>query len=65
MGELGGPLFINFHHDPNIQGKRLSPTSLYRMIRNLGKQTGQNERPHGLRHTAISQAVRTVQTIGM
>ncbi len=26
-GELGGPLFINFHHDPNIQGKRLSPTS--------------------------------------
>ncbi len=35
------------------------------MVRNLGKQTGQNARPHGLRHTAISEAVRTVQAIGM
>ncbi len=61
----GGCLFINFHHNPHIQGKRLSATSLYRTIRDLGTQTGQKVRPHGLRHTAISEAVRKVQAVGM
>lgn len=64
-GDIEGPLFINFHHDPRIQGKRLSATSLYRIIRDLGTQTGQKVRPHGLRHTAISEAVRKVQAVGM
>jgi integrase/recombinase XerC len=64
-GNREGCLFINFHHNPNIQGKRLSATSLYRIIRDLGTQTGQKVRPHGLRHTAISEAVRKVQAVGM
>ena len=64
-GGADGPLFINFHHDPGIQGKRLSPTSLYRIIRELGTRTGQKVRPHGLRHTSISEAVRKVQAAGM
>ena len=64
-GDFEGSLFINFHHNPKIQGKRLSPTSLYRIIRDLGRQTGQKVRPHGLRHTAISEAVRKVQAVGM
>jgi integrase/recombinase XerC len=64
-GSWEGPLFINFHHDPQIQGKRLSATSLYRMIRDLGRQTGQKVRPHGLRHTSISEAVRKAQAVGM
>ncbi|MGB6067935.1 MAG: tyrosine-type recombinase/integrase [Desulfomonilaceae bacterium] len=64
-GDFQGPLFVNFHHNPSIQGKRLSTTSLYRIIRDLGTQTGQKVRPHGLRHTAISEAVRKVQAVGM
>jgi integrase/recombinase XerC len=64
-GDGDGPLFINFHHNPDIQGKRLSPTSLYRIIRELGTRTGQRVRPHGLRHTSISEAVRRVQAVGM
>jgi integrase/recombinase XerC len=64
-GKHEGPLFPNFHHDPNIQGNRLSATSLYRIIRDLGKRTDQKVRPHGLRHTAISEAVRKVQAVGM
>jgi len=64
-GQQEGPLFINFHHNPNIQGNRLSATSLYRIIRDLGTQTGQKVRPHGLRHTAISEAVRKAQAVGM
>ncbi|MFC1833866.1 tyrosine-type recombinase/integrase [Thermodesulfobacteriota bacterium] len=64
-GTWEGPLFINFHHDPRIQGGRLSATSLYRIIRDLGKRTGQKVRPHGLRHTSISEAVRKAQAVGM
>lgn len=64
-GHAEGPLFPNFHHNPNIQGNRLSGTSVYRIIRDLGTQTGQKVRPHGLRHTAISEAVRKVQAVGM
>lgn len=64
-GNFEGPLFTNFHHDPNIKGKRLSATSLYRIIRDLGNQTGQKVRPHGLRHSSITEAVRKVQAIGM
>jgi integrase/recombinase XerC len=64
-GDREGPLFINLQHDPRIQGKHLSATSLYRIIRDLGKQTDQKVRPHGLRHTAISEAVRKVQAVGM
>ncbi len=64
-GHAEGPLFPNFHHNPNIQGNRLSATSLYRIIRDLGKRTDQKVRPHGLRHTAISEAVRKVQAVGM
>lgn len=64
-GDFTGPLFVNFHHNPNIQGKRLSATSLYRIITDLGIKTHQKVRPHGLRHTAISEAVRKVQAVGM
>jgi integrase/recombinase XerC len=64
-GNFEGSLFINFHHNPKIQGERLSATSLYRIVRDLGTQTGQKVRPHGLRHTAISEAVRKVQAVGM
>ncbi len=64
-GNFEGPLFVNFHHDDNIQGKRLTSEGLYYIIKNLGKNTGQKVRPHGLRHTAITEAVRKTQAIGM
>ncbi|AFM28242.1 tyrosine-type recombinase/integrase [Desulfomonile tiedjei] len=64
-GSEPGPLFVNLHHDPGIRGKRLSPTSLYRIIRELGERTGQKVRPHGLRHTSISEAVRKAQAVGL
>jgi integrase/recombinase XerC len=64
-GSWEGPLFINLHHDLSIQGKRLSATSLHRIIRELGIKTGQKVRPHGLRHTSISEAVRKAQAVEM
>ncbi len=38
---------------------------LYRVIREVGARTGQRKRPHALRHTAISEAVRKIQAIGI
>ncbi|MGO8880364.1 MAG: tyrosine-type recombinase/integrase [Desulfomonilaceae bacterium] len=64
-GDFEGPLFINFHHSDHVQGKRLTSDGLYYMIKNLGKKTGQKVRPHGLRHTAITEAARKTQAIGM
>jgi integrase/recombinase XerC len=64
-GREEGPLFTNFHHDGRIRGKRLTASSLYRVIRSMGVRTGQRVRPHGLRHTAISEAVRKAQAVGM
>jgi integrase/recombinase XerC len=47
-----GPLFINFDRAQN--GRRLTSTSIYRIVRDLGEQVQVRARPHGLRHTAIT-----------
>lgn len=64
-GDLPGPLFVNFHRSAKISGTRLSSTSLYRMVREIGRKTNQQVRPHGLRHTSISEAVAKAQAVGM
>lgn len=64
-GNWEGPLFVNFHHDGAIKGKRLTSDGLYYIVRRLGEKTGQKVRPHGLRHTSISEAVRKTQAVGM
>jgi integrase/recombinase XerC len=64
-GDWEGPLFVNFHHNGSIKGKRLTSDGLYYVVKHLGKKTGQKVRPHGLRHTSISEAVRKTQAIGM
>ena len=64
-GTSAGALFVNFHRSNKISGTRLSSTSLYRMVPELGKKTNQTVRPHGLRHTSISEAVAKAQAAGM
>lgn len=58
-GSEPGPLFTNC--DPAGKGQRLTQTSLYRIIRKLGEINGIKTRPHGLRHTAITEAVKMAQ----
>lgn len=58
-GTEPGPLFYNF--DRARKGKRLTGTSLYRLIRRLGEKSGIKTRPHGLRHTAITEACKIAQ----
>jgi integrase/recombinase XerC len=64
-GTWKGPLFVNSHHDVGIRGKRLTPDGLYYVVKELGRKTDQTVRPHGLRHTSITKAVRRSQAVGM
>jgi len=50
-----GPLFTNF--DRAGKGRRLTATSLYRMVMRLGEAAGVRVRPHGIRHAAITEAL--------
>lgn len=59
-GPEPGPLFLNL--DPARKGDgRLTGTSLYRIVRRLGKKAGIKARPHGLRHAAITEALDLTQ----
>jgi integrase/recombinase XerC len=61
-GEEPGPLFVNV--DRAGKGERLTGTSLYRLVRGYGEKAGLRTWPHGLRHTAITEAVKKVQEAG-
>ena len=54
-GAEPGPLFVNY--DRAGKGRRLTGTSLYRLVRRLGAGVGLTVRPHGLRHAAITEAL--------
>lgn len=56
-GNHDGPLFTNMSraHDPT---KRISDTGIGKIIKTIGLAVGVTTSPHGLRHTAITDAVR-------
>ncbi len=49
-----GPLFRNFDHRPECNGKRLSNNGLRHLVDDYGKLMGIHLRPHKLRHSAIT-----------
>ena len=55
-GAEPGPLFVNFDRAKKGKG-RLSGTSIYRIVHQLGRRAGLSTRPHGLRHAAITEAL--------
>lgn len=61
-GPEAGPLFLNF--DRSGKGERLTGTSVYRIVRGLGEKAGIKVTPHGLRHTAVTEAVKQAQANG-
>ncbi len=50
-----GPLFLNF--DRAKKGRRLTGAGIYALVRKLGRSVGVDVWPHGLRHTAITEAL--------
>jgi integrase/recombinase XerC len=65
-GMEAGPLFVNYDRAGKGQGQgRLTGTGLYMVVRGLGEKTGRMVRPHGIRHTAITEACKAAQAHGM
>jgi len=63
-GVVNGPLFTNCDHAKQGSG-RLSSTAVYKLVRDLGRKVGVETRPHGLRHLAVTEAVKAAQRAGM
>ena len=63
-GTEEGPLFYSVDKGGRFQG-RLKGNGLYRIIRRLGKDIGVETRPHGLRHTAITQCCQLAQAANL
>ena len=62
-GEEAGPLFTNF--DRACKGGRLNASSVYRIVRNLGERVGVQARPHGIRHSAVTEAIKLAAREGL
>ena len=62
-GTKPGPLFLSY--SPANRYGRLVTRGVYRIIRDLGAAAGVHVRPHGLRHTAITQAIDLAATNSM
>jgi integrase/recombinase XerC len=62
-GSAPGPLFTNF--DRACKGGRLNPSSVYRIVRDLGECVGVRARPHGIRHSAITEAIKLAAREGL
>ena len=63
-GSEPGPLFTSLDRARKGSG-RLSSSGVYRLVRKLGAEVGVKTRPHGLRHTAVTEAVKAGQANGM
>lgn len=65
-GDAPGPLFLSFDRSGKGSGDgRLTPASVYRIVRAFGESIGVRTRPHGLRHTAITEACKAAQEAGI
>lgn len=62
-GNAPGALFTSFDHAKKGSG-RLTGHSVYRLIRGLGEKLGIKTRPHGIRHTSITEALKRAQAHG-
>ena len=62
-GDADGPLFVNF--DRAGKGGRLTPRAINYLVTGLGRKAGVKVTPHGLRHTAITEAVKGAQANGI
>jgi integrase/recombinase XerC len=63
-GGIPGPLFTNFDRARKGDG-RLTAGHVYKIVRGLGERVGVRAAPHGLRHTAITEACKAAQAAGI
>lgn len=67
LSETDGPLFRNFDSGGKASsGKRLTGRGLYHIVTGLGRRiAGVRMRPHGIRHTSITEAVKIAASKGL
>ncbi len=53
--EADGPLFFSMSR--SHRGQRLTASGVYRLVQEIGRRVGCDATPHGLRHTAITDAI--------
>lgn len=63
-GDEPGPLFSSFDRAGKGAG-RLTGDGLYKLVGKLGLNVGLKTRPHGIRHTSVTEAVKAAQAHGM
>lgn len=64
-GTETGPLLINFDRAGKSPKGRLTGTSIYRLVRDLGVKAGVKCWPHALRHTSITAGLQLSQSQGL
>jgi len=60
-----GPVFVNMDRNKNNTGKRITGNGVYKIIQRLSEKAGKKTRPHGLRHLAITEAIKETARRGM
>ena len=60
-----GPLFVNFDRARKGADRRLTASGVYKLVRARGEQAGIKVAPHGIRHTAITEACKAAQAAGI
>ena len=63
-GSHPGPLFRNFDRAKKSP-ERLTGTGIYNLLERLGRKLKLHIRPHGLRHTAITEAIKSARAAGI
>lgn len=65
-GREPGPLFVRFSVQGAMAQERLAGDGLYRVVRSWGNALGLSKplRPHGLRHTAITETIKHERNLG-
>lgn len=60
-----GPLFLSFYRPLRGEARRITADGVRRVVQKLGKDIGVQVRPHGLRHSSITEAVREANRNGV
>jgi len=64
-GTESGPMFKGISTGGNIGNVATTGNGIYNLVRQFGGLAGTLTRPHGLRHTAITEACRNANKIGL
>jgi integrase/recombinase XerC len=60
-GPHSGPLFVNLI--PGRPHGRLTGAAIHNIVKSIGAKIGVKARPHGIRHTATTEAIRAAKSI--